>query len=68
MQKAEADEQEKFEETKQKFDDAKVKLVNTMNDRNKELEDQGQWKTFWEEANKTIKKMQQQNECVKTTV
>ena len=52
-----AEAQEKFKGIKGKLDD-----VYTQKDqqRKQELEDQGQWKTLWEEANKTAQEKEQQ--------
>ena len=36
--------------------------------RKQELEDQGQWKTLWEEANKTNQEMQQENMSLKQSL
>ena len=38
------------------------------NERKQELEDQGQWKTLWEEANKTNQEMQQENISLKQSL
>ena len=59
--KAEALAQEKSklaEETEQKFKNAKSKIGQYYDDRNKALEDQGMYKPLWEEANKTNQEMQ----------
>ena len=59
--KAEALAQEKTklaEETEQKFKNAKSKIGQYYDDRNKALEDQGMYKPLWEEANKTNQEMQ----------
>jgi len=50
LKKQIADEQEKFKGAKSKLDEVYKKKEA---ERTKELEDQGQWKTLWEEANKT---------------
>ena len=50
LQKQVADEQEKFKGIKTKLDDVYKQKDQP---RKQELEDQGQWKTLWEEANKT---------------
>ena len=50
LKKQVADEQEKFKGAKSKLDEVYKKKEA---ERTKELEDQGQWKTLWEEANKT---------------
>ena len=52
-----AEAQEKFKGIKNKLDDVYKKKEEK---RNKELEDQGQWKTLWEEANKTAQEKDQQ--------
>ena len=59
--KAEALAQQKSklaEETEQKFKNAKSKIGQYYDDRNKALEDQGMYKPLWEEANKTNQEMQ----------
>jgi len=59
--KAEALAEEKTklaEETEQKFKNAKSKIGQYYDDRNKALEDQGMYKPLWEEANKTNQEMQ----------
>jgi len=59
--KAEAIAQQKTklaEETEQKFKNAKSKIGQYYDDRNKALEDQGMYKPLWEEANKTNQEMQ----------
>ena len=59
--KAEALAQQKTklaEETEQKFKNAKSKIGQYYDDRNKALEDQGMYKPLWEEANKTNQEMQ----------
>ena len=38
------------------------------NNENKELEDQGQWKTLWEEANKTAQEKDQQISTFVSTI
>ena len=54
-----ADQQRKAaEEAEQKFKNAKIKLGQYYDDRNKALEDQGMYKPLWEEANKTNQEMQ----------
>ena len=50
LKKQIADEQEKFKGAKSKLDEVYKKKEA---ERTKELEDQGQWKSLWEEANKT---------------
>ena len=52
-----ADEQEKFKGIKTKLDDV---YKQKDQERKQELEDQGQWKTLWEEANKTAQEKEQQ--------
>jgi len=54
-----ADQQRKAaEEAEQKFKNAKSKIGQYYEDRNKALEDQGMYKPLWEEANKTNQEMQ----------
>ena len=50
-------EQEKFKGAKNKLDEVYKKKEEQ---RKQELEDQGQWKTLWEEANKTAQEKDQQ--------
>ena len=57
LQKQVADEQEKFKGAKSKLDEVYKKKEA---ERTKQLEDQGQWKTLWEEANKTAQEKEQQ--------
>ena len=57
LQKQVADEQEKFKGAKAKLDEVYKKKEA---ERTKQLEDQGQWKTLWEEANKTAQEKEQQ--------
>ena len=57
LQKQVSDEQEKFKGAKSKLDEVYKKKEA---ERTKELEDQGQWKTLWEEANKTAQEKEQQ--------
>ena len=57
LQKQVADEQEKFKGIKTKLDDV---YKQKDQQRKQELEDQGQWKTLWEEANKTAQEKDQQ--------
>ncbi len=57
LQKQVADEQEKFKGAKNKLDEVYKKKEEQ---RKQELEDQGQWKTLWEEANKTAQEKDQQ--------
>ena len=52
-----AEAQEKFKGIKGKLDDVYKQREEK---RTKELEDQGQWKTLWEEANKTAQEKEQQ--------
>ena len=52
-----AEAQEKFKGIKTKLDDV---YKQKDQQRKKELEDQGQWKTLWEEANKTAQEKEQQ--------
>ena len=52
-----AEAQEKFKGAKSKLDEVYKKKEA---ERTKELEDQGQWKTLWEEANKTAQEKDQQ--------
>ena len=49
--------EEKFKGAKSKLDEVYKKKEA---ERTKELEDQGQWKTLWEEANKTAQEKEQQ--------
>ena len=56
LQKQVADEQEKFKGIKTKLDDV---YKQKDQQRKQELEDQGQWKTLWEEANKTAQEKEQ---------
>ena len=62
LKKQVADEQEKFKGIKTKLDDV---YKQKDQERKQELEDQGQWKTLWEEANKTNQEMQQENMSLK---
>ena len=57
LKKQVADEQEKFKGIKTKLDDV---YKQKDQERKQELEDQGQWKTLWEEANKTAQEKEQQ--------
>jgi len=57
LQKQVTDEQEKFKGAKSKLDEVYKKKEEQ---RKQELEDQGQWKTLWEEANKTAQDKDQQ--------
>jgi len=54
--------QEKFKGIKGKLDDVYKQKEEK---RKTELEEQGQWKTLWEEANKTNQEMQQENMSLK---
>ena len=56
LKKQIADEQEKFKGAKNKLDEVYRKKEEQ---RKQELEDQGQWKTLWEEANKTAQEKEQ---------
>ena len=56
-QKEAAEAQEKFKGAKNKLDEVYKKKEEQ---RKQELEDQGQWKTLWEEANKTAQDKDQQ--------
>ena len=71
LQKQVSDEQEKFKGAKSKLDEVYKKKEA---ERTKELEDQGQYKTLWEEANKTaqdkdaqINSLSQQLQDMKTS-
>ena len=69
--KAEALAQEKSklaEETEQKFKNAKSKIGQYYDDRNKALEDQGMYKPLWEEANKTNQEMQNEVNALKQQI
>ena len=57
LRKQVADGEEKFKGIKNKLDDV---YKQKDQERKKELEDQGQWKTLWEEANKTAQEKEQQ--------
>ena len=57
--------QEKFKGIKGKLDDV---YKQKDQQRKQELEDQGQWKTLWEEANKTNQEMQQENMSLKQSL
>ena len=57
LKKQVADEQEKFKGIKTKLDDVYKQKEHK---RTQELEEQGQWKTLWEEANKTAQEKEQQ--------
>ena len=60
-----AEAQEKFKGIKTKLDDV---YKQKDEQRKQELEDQGQWKTLWEEANKTNQEMQQENMSLKQSL
>ena len=64
-QKEAAEAQEKFKGIKGKLDDV---YKQKDQQRKQELEDQGQWKTLWEEANKTNQEMQQENMSLKQSL
>ena len=57
-----AEEQEKFKGAKNKLDEVYKKKEEQ---RKQELEDQGRWKTLWEEANNTNQGLQQENMSLK---
>ena len=57
LKKQAADAEEKFKGIKTKLDDV---YKQKDEQRKQELEDQGQWKTLWEEANKTAQEKDQQ--------
>ena len=57
LRKQVADGEEKFKGIKTKLDDV---YKQKDQQRKQELEDQGQWKTLWEEANKTAQEREQQ--------
>ena len=57
LRKQVADEQEKFKGIKGKLDEV---YKQKDQQRKQELEDQGQWKALWEEANKTAQEKEQQ--------
>ena len=57
LRKQVAEEQEKFKGAKSKLDEVYKKKDQQ---RKTELEEQGQWKTLWEEANKTAQEREQQ--------
>ena len=57
LKKQVADGEEKFKGIKTKLDDV---YKQKDQQRKQELEDQGQWKTLWEEANKTAQEKEQQ--------
>ena len=60
-----AEAHEKFQGIKGKLDDV---YKQKDQQRKQELEDQGQWKTLWEEANKTNQEMQQENMSLKQSL
>ena len=60
-----AEAQEKFQGIKGKLDDV---YKQKDQQRKQELEAQGQWKTLWEEANKTNQEMQQENMSLKQSL
>ena len=64
-QKQIAESEEKFKGIKGKLDDV---YKQKDQQRKQELEDQGQWKTLWEEANKTNQEMQQENLSLKQSL
>ena len=57
LKKQVTESEEKFKGIKNKLDDV---YKQKDQERKKELEDQGQWKTLWEEANKTAQEKEQQ--------
>ena len=57
LRKQVTDREEKFKGIKTKLDDV---YKQKDQQRKQELEDQGQWKTLWEEANKTAQEREQQ--------
>ena len=65
LKKQIAEGEEKFRGAKSKLDEVYKKKEA---ERTKELEDQGQWKTLWEEANKTNQEMQQENMSLKQSL
>ena len=65
LRKQVADGEEKFKGIKTKLDDV---YKQKDQQRKQELEDQGQWKTLWEEANKTNQEMQQENMSLKQSL
>jgi len=60
-----AEAEEKFKGAKSKLDEVYKKKEA---ERTKELEDQGQWKTLWEEANQTNQGLQQENMSLKQSL
>ncbi len=65
LKKQIAEGEEKFKGAKNKLDEVYKKKEEQ---RKQELEDQGQWKTLWEEANKTNQEMQQENMSLKQSL
>ena len=65
LKKEIAERDEKFKGIKGKLDDV---YKQKDQQRKQELEDQGQWKTLWEEANKTNQEMQQENNSLKQSL
>ena len=57
LQKLREKQRKAAEEAEQKFKNAKSKIGQYYDDRNKALEDQGMYKPLWEEANKTNQEM-----------
>jgi hypothetical protein len=55
-----AEAEAKFQRIKEKMNDLDKKLEKNEVERRKRLEDQGQWKDLWEEANKTAQTKDQQ--------
>ena len=60
-----AEAEEKFKGAKNKLDEVYKKKDQ---ERKQELEDQGQWKTLWEEANNTNQGLQQENMSLKQSL
>ena len=60
-----AEAEEKFKGAKNKLDEVYKKKDK---ERKQELEDQGQWKTLWEEANNTNQGLQQENMSLKQSL
>ena len=65
LKKQIAEGEEKFKGAKNKLDEVYKKKEEQ---RKQELEVQGQWKTLWEEANKTNQEMQQENNSLKQSL
>ena len=65
LKKQVAEGEEKFQGIKGKLDDVYKQKEEK---RKTELEEQGQWKTLWEEANKTNQEMQQENMSLKQSL